>query len=65
MSETKVVSFPTARGARLPKDDATLAVDVQKAWRKLWRTIKAARAAGLDVRTDFGEGAKPEITRKL
>lgn len=60
-----VVSFPKAKKAFGPKTDAELSADIRKAWRKLARTIKAARYAGLTVETDFAEHTEPVVTRKL
>lgn len=64
--ETKVISFPNQR-ARSPAKtgDEKLVSDIRRAWRKLARTIRVARAAGLTIETDFYEHKEPQITRRL
>lgn len=64
--ETKVISFPNQRRPRVAKTgDEKLVSDIRKAWRKLARAIRDAKAAGLTVETDFYEHREPQITRRL
>lgn len=60
-----VVSFPKAKRASAPKTDAELVADIRRAWRKLGRTIEAARRAGLRVETEINPHIEPRITRDL
>jgi hypothetical protein len=61
--DPKVVNFPLNRNRRnAPKDgDAMLAAEIGKAWRKLWRTVRAAQAAGLTV--DISAHEPPKVSR--
>ena len=66
MSEPNVVRFPNRRSrtANLSGDER-LVSEIRKAWRKLAKSIRSAREAGLDVDTHFSVGAEPIITRRL
>ena len=65
MVEAKIVNFPLNRNRRnaASSGDDILAAEIGKAWRKLWRTIRAAQAAGLHVQTNYESNDTPKITR--
>jgi hypothetical protein len=61
--ESKVVSFPRAKGSRQNKTDADHVSNVRKAWRALSRAIADARNFGLTVEINMDIHAEPRISR--
>lgn len=68
MADPNVVRFPShgraSRGA-VKSSDEKLASDIRSAWRRLWKVIGAARAAGLTVETNANRDIPPTIERRL
>ena len=67
MAEPNIVSFPLSRNRRNAptSTDDRLAAEIGKAWRKLWRTIRAAEGAGLRVDCEFKATATPQVSRRF